>query len=486
VLPLISARITLSRLTLGALLALLISLAALTQADPDLWGHVRFGIDMIRTHALPQIDPYSFTQDRPWINHEWLSEALMGAAWQTGGTAGLALLKACLGVLTLYVVWRAYRDAEITWQIVATGIAVVVSAQILQTFRPQVWSIVAIALLAAHLQSPAALRPWWYFFLFCGWANLHGGWVVGIGVLAAWGAMSGTTSRVAARKWTIVVASAMAGTLVTPYGWRLWMFMAQTVRLTRPQIEDWAPLWASSPAKWILWALIAAWSVWAWGKQRHHRLETGLVLIGLGAASIKVVRLVPLFGVVSLILLAPGLTAWRPRRALTPLQPREARAAALIAIVICVSGSIWVGRSSLSCISRDDRMPDPLIVRTLAHAPPGRMVTFFNWGEYAIWHLGPAIRVSMDGRRETVYSDARIREHDAILFGRPDGLRTLASWRPDYVWLPNSSQVTRQWLTGNGYRLQIQTADSFVAVPADAPPLTYAPAPSQPPPCFPD
>ncbi|GAH50681.1 unnamed protein product, partial [marine sediment metagenome] len=27
----------------------------------------------------------------------------------------------------------------------------------------------------------------------------------------------------------------------------------------------------------------------------------------------------------------------------------------------------------------------------------------FNWGEYVIWHLGPGIKVSVDGRRETVY-----------------------------------------------------------------------------------
>ena len=33
----------------------------------------------------------------------------------------------------------------------------------------------------------------------------------------------------------------------------------------------------------------------------------------------------------------------------------------------------------------------------------GRMVTFFDWGQYAIWHKPDALRVSMDGRRETVY-----------------------------------------------------------------------------------
>jgi hypothetical protein len=33
------------------------------------------------------------------------------------------------------------------------------------------------------------------------------------------------------------------------------------------------------------------------------------------------------------------------------------------------------------------------------------MATMFNWGEFAIWHLGPRVKVSIDGRRETVYSE---------------------------------------------------------------------------------
>jgi hypothetical protein len=87
-------RMTPLRAVAGAVLALLLSIAAITRADPDLWGHVRFGVDILETRELPSDDPYSFTQDRPWINHEWLSELFMGAAWTIGGTPGLTLLKA--------------------------------------------------------------------------------------------------------------------------------------------------------------------------------------------------------------------------------------------------------------------------------------------------------------------------------------------------------------------------------------------------------
>ena len=84
-------------------------LATVTHADPDLWGHVRFGLDALMSHGLPATDPYSFTQDRAWLNHEWLSEAAMAVAYESLGTLGLRLLKAAIVVCSFAIVWRAYR-----------------------------------------------------------------------------------------------------------------------------------------------------------------------------------------------------------------------------------------------------------------------------------------------------------------------------------------------------------------------------------------
>jgi len=71
----------------------------------------------------------------------------------------------------------------------------------------------------------------------------------------------------------------------------------------------------------------------------------------------------------------------------------------------------------------------------------GRMLTFFDWGEYAIWHLAPTIRVSFDGRRETVYSDRVIEDHLSVYANHPGADIAISAMKPDFVWLPTTFGV---------------------------------------------
>ena len=84
----------------------------------------------------------------------------------------------------------------------------------------------------------------------------------------------------------------------------------------------------------------------------------------------------------------------------------------------------------------------------------GNLAVPFDWGEYAIWHLGPSLKVSIDGRRETVYSDRSYRQSrdlergtgawDALLRTppatdlvlAPDGSPTLNLLARTSGWLP--------------------------------------------------
>jgi hypothetical protein len=65
-----------------------------------------------------------------------------------------------------------------------------------------------------------------------------------------------------------------------------------------------------------------------------------------------------------------------------------------------------------------------------------RVLTYFDYGEFGIWHLAPRHRISMDGRRETVYSASLVADHFAYYRAPaahadyPDRLGATAVWVP--------------------------------------------------------
>src|SRR5438128_416163 len=73
----------LARLELGAVGVALLAVLMVAQAvhgftDPDYWWHYKTGEYIVMTHSIPHHDFFTSTADgRPWVAHEWLSEALI-------------------------------------------------------------------------------------------------------------------------------------------------------------------------------------------------------------------------------------------------------------------------------------------------------------------------------------------------------------------------------------------------------------------------
>ena len=322
------------RLVLAGIVALILApVLVMTSADPDLWGHVRFGLDMLSQHTLPSVDPYSFTQDIPWVNHEWLSELVMGVAYHSAGATGLALLKGILVAVFLAIVLSAYADAAPP----VLGAVVLLlgggTGRVISTLRPQLWTLIGVALLCRLLITTP--RRWWLGalpVLFAFWVNFHGGWIVGAGLLAVWTAFQfwrpeAPRSLIAG----IAVLSAL-GTLINPYGWRMWEFLGATVRMTRP-IAEWQPLWTTPVLAWIPWTLVLAGVVLSMTSAPRPRADRIAMIAMLAYASFRVERLAPLFVVSAIVLMSPiVLMRWRAMSlAFDPISRTAARGLALAA-----------------------------------------------------------------------------------------------------------------------------------------------------------
>lgn len=435
---------------IAALMAVILAVVSYTRADPDLWGHIRFGHDTVAAQAIQRVDHYSFASDVPWINHEWLAEVLTYAAYAVAGGAGLALLKVLIIAATLLVIIRSWPgDLPPRLRLWLVGAALIGIIPQAEHVRPQLFSLLLFAILLRRLIAPsrypardlAAIAV-----VFVLWVNLHGGWIVGGGALAVWVAFAVLRDRARRLFWIGAGAVAVLGTCANPYGWRLWQFLWSTVGLGRQQISDWQPVYALGTPYVIIWLFIAG--VAASLLVQHVRQRTidvaSLTLVLLFAfASFRVNRLLAFFAIAATMLLTRGWRAAVERQRTAPPPSRASLVVAGLMGAGLLAGALIVTIQNVACVRIfDEGFPERDVAPAMAAAGlHGRMLTYFDWGEYAIWYL-PQLSVSLDGRRETVYSDATVDAQVAIYFDPSMHRAVLQHLQPEYAWLPTGLPLT--------------------------------------------
>lgn len=460
----------------ASILLVLTALLTYTWADPDLWGHVLFGGDILRERSIPRIDPYAFTSDQTWVNHEWLAEVAMFGAYAVGGGIGLVGLKVLLAFGAMALVVATLRRLQISPVAVDAllGLAVVGSLVRLSTVRPQLFSVVLFVVLLRLLIEVDHGRTRLLAglpFVMALWVNLHGGWLVGLGTIGLWSAFRFVWPRPGRRRGWIAAAvvGSVLGTLLNPYGVGLWVFLADTVQFGRANIIDWQPMTAF-PLLAVPWAI--AWSLTLAVVYRNRANLQGAYLaliVGLGVASFRVNRLDVFFALSVVMLLAPEIgRLWsteQQRVGSAAPTPRLAKLVISSVAWIVILGSSVTALTNLTGVRMSEtESPEPGAVLFIQHNDlQGKMLTWFDWGEYAIWHLAPDIQVSMDGRRETIYSNARVQEHLAFYFNRPGALEFPHNLEADYIWLPRELPVVDP-LVDDGWRPIFEGDRSIILV----------------------
>jgi len=446
-----------------ALLALLVSY---TVADADLWGHLRFGADLLHSWRFTRHDPYSFTSDVAWINHEWLAEAVFAAVYSLSGTIGLNLLKVVtIGAIAALAWRRAHRLAATAFPAaIVTALLIVVTYTRTQSLRPQLFSVLFFAILLRLLERTerdGQLPFVAITLLFAVWANTHGGWIVGFGTLAIWCAWR--------PRRTPIAAVAAAATLINPYGVGLWRFLYSTVGLARPEISDWQPMFGLPRAIVGLELALPLLALVAIVKTRRApSMDHVVIIAALAFGTLRIGRTDAFLQLAIAWLCGPAIIGWlnlvdaRTQPTSPLLQPRLLYGYVTAAIVV---GAIGCGISRLARIPiQGDWRPDADAIAFLrSHASHQRLLTWFDWGEYAIWHLSPAgVQVSMDGRRETVYSDRVLHDHFAF-YGNasPDAWQYADAIGADAIWLPKRLPIVPALLK-HGWHTELSTDMSVV------------------------
>jgi hypothetical protein len=203
------------------------------------------------------------------------------------------------------------------------------------------------------------------------------------------------------------------------------------------------------PGILLTWlALVALAAAATWRASVRPPLARTLVILVLAAGAFQVNRLLMFLAIAVALLLAPQLHELlqlrrRGRGAdAAPTRARPSRVPHVVASAVAlavIAGAVGAAATFGRCIIvESERWPEPEALGFIReHAPSGRMLSWFNWGEYAIWHLSPGIKVSMDGRRETVYSPQVLSDHLAFYFSGTNAREFLDALDADYVWIPS-------------------------------------------------
>ena len=225
-----AAEARLAGLGLAAIAVFLFTLAAFSPqvlGDGDTWSHVATGEWIIAHGAAPRVDPFSHSMPgAPWTAHEWLAEVLLAFAFRLGGWSGVAVLTgAAVATAALIVGLSAARELRGAQLVAAVAIGLsLVTANLLA--RPHVlalplaaaWSAGLIAARDRERAPPLGLAA-----LMTAWANLHGGFIVGLMLIGPFALEAVTEAPVGARlitarAWATFALAALAAALINPYG----------------------------------------------------------------------------------------------------------------------------------------------------------------------------------------------------------------------------------------------------------------------------
>jgi len=409
--------------------------------DGDTGWHVRTGEWILRNGRIPRTDFFSFTRPgQPWFAWEWLWDVAFGWLHQRWGLAAVIVASMMVLGVTFALLFRLILR-KCPNPFVALGVTAFAAAgcSIHYLARPHLFTFLFVVVFSWILEAASEGRPrllWWLPALMVVWTNVHGGFLIGLMMLATYAAgnlVSGlveterNTRRIAFGqflRFTLAGATSFAATFVNPYFYHLHVHIYQYLR--DPQlystIQEFLPLTfrgysALAGEPMFALAILAA----AWNLYRRRFTYTFLV-VAWACLGVDAARNLPIF----LLLAAPvigemlgealekakaasgrGWLRMAARRLdeisseIAPLEriPRfHLTSAAVIALVAVV---LSVPHASAKFRAEYDPSAYPAkALPVLRSEESQRIFTNDEWGDYLIYELHPVRNVFVDGRSD--------------------------------------------------------------------------------------
>lgn len=451
--------------------------------DCDTGWHIRTGEWILANHKVPAIDIFSFSKPgQPWFAWEWLSDVLWAWLNSIDGLRAVILFSVALVCATFTLLYfLARRKSNVIIAISVTMVAAAASS-IHWLARPHLFTLLFLVLFYAGLErirdGRHTLGGIPYLAIFPAvtvlWTNLHGGFFVGILMIAAYGGADflqfifsangpeRDTAGRRARGYFLSAGACLAASLINPYTYHLHTHMLAYLRdpwNSQHIIEFLSPNF-HQPRAFFFEALLAlAVPAALWCLSRGKYVE--MILVAVWAhAGLLANRNIPLFVIVATPVVAGAMQQWLDRLATLNAAAwvrgaiqRFNRMAAETTETESVGRWHVVSAAGFAMMAalffaphppekfRAEFDPNRYPAAALAAIRPdssSRIFTHDEWGDYLIWSHQ---RVFVDGRSD-FYGDEFEDLYTDVMKVKLGWDKTLSRFGVDTVLMPLDAPLT--------------------------------------------
>ena len=428
---------------------------------PDPFWHWDVGRRMVSAMALVDADPYSFlTQGREWVLNQWGTEMVFGVADAIGGLWLVAFLAAVLaGTAVLTTGLVAWRRAPSLVVLALLGLTLV-TLRTNWDLRGHLFTLVLLPLLLweLHRDDPRPLR---LLIVLALWANLHGGFLVGILVVAAvavgrWmGAAPGLRVPVARQGGRLVLA-AVFGACLTPYGPPfLWHALTTGRDAATSGVSEWAAVSATEVQALPFTLLVASVLIGTAISARREDTAEVMLVVGFTMLGFSALRHTAVASVGLTVVGAPYVVAAyghfqqrRPRGA-SPAS-RLDRAATILLLGAGLATSAVTLPPTSNPASHVDDLPLDLTAQLASADRPVRLFTTAEWAPGFAILGGSRVRTAIDARVE-LFTREEYAAMRTILGAAPGWDELLDAWCVTDVVVSEDRPLAEALARGTGY-----------------------------------
>jgi hypothetical protein len=457
-------------------------ISAALLGDADTGWHIRTGELILETHAIPHTDPFSYTrQGASWYAWEWMYDAVIAAIHHVSGLNGVVLFSAAVISTTFALLFRFLlrRSGNLAVAAFLTLLATA-AAQVHMLARPHVLSWLLTLLWIENLlrfeegETKALL---WLPLLMVVWVNVHGGFILGLGVLGVF--VVGCATRLATapqngdrRKLAQLVTVffvCLLATLLTPYGYRLHMhvygylsnrfLMNSIAEFVSPNFHDFSYEYFELFIPLVIGGVVL-------GRARLTPTGVLLLLISLHAG-LYAARNIPISVIMMSLVLGPLLTLAVSPQANGTLAPRwlrslvatiqeisagmarlesQLRGHLLVAVVMVASVTLVLhgGRASskqLLAAHFDEKSLPVRAAQFIAQSGiHSHLFSSDTWGAYLIYRLYPGTKVYFDDRHD-FYGETFVKEYAEVVTASRQWREPLDRHQVQWVLMPVDSPL---------------------------------------------